>query len=404
MNAQNIDLIYFTLFPWDHPYSSVSLSFTRAFAKEGRRIFYINPPFTLKDLWTRKDTHQVQMRMKEQWTRTTRFEHIPDLPDNVVAVHPPAILPINFLPKGNSYDRLQQWNENVVLKSIQRTIDQYNIKNYIYFNCFNPSVAGVLPRSFQPLLNVYQCIDDMAQEVYTAKHWLPLENQTIQKADLCIVTSKELQRLKRSLNPNTHILHNAVDDSIFEKALTENYARPAEISNVQTPMIGFTGNMDGSRIDYPLLKKIADAHTDKTLVLVGPTNSEDYKAVGLHQTPNVIFTGSKNIRELPKYLQHFDCTIIPFLKNTLTASIYPLKINEYLFAGKPVLSTNFSEDIRGFKEVIYLADDHDAFLQNIDTALAENNQEKQQGRVAVAKQNTWTHRVTQFWEVVNTQL
>jgi glycosyltransferase involved in cell wall biosynthesis len=404
MNNKAIDLIYFTLFPWDHPYSSVSLSFTRAFAKEGRRIFYINPPFTFKDLWTRKETKAVQSRRSDQWKRKTRFESIPNLGENVIAVHPPAILPINFLPKGKTYHQLQQWNEKVVLDSIQQAIQKYNIQDYIYFNCFNPSVAGVLPKPFQARLNIYQCIDDMAQETYTAKHWLPLENQVIRDADICIVTSRELKRLKQQLNPNTHILHNAVDDTIFEKALTEIYARPEEIKDVQTPMIGFTGNMDGSRIDYPLLKKIAETHQDKTLVLVGPTNSEDYKTLGLDQMENVIFTGSKDIRELPKYLQHFDCTIIPFLKNTLTASIYPLKINEYLFAGKPVLSTNFSEDIRSFQEVIYLADSHEEFLQIIDRALAEDNIEKKANRVAVARQNTWTHRVQQFWKVVEPAL
>ncbi|MGO8056082.1 glycosyltransferase, partial [Rhizobium leguminosarum] len=84
---------------------------------------------------------------------------------------------------------------------------------------------------------------------------------------------------------------------------------------------------------------------DKTLVFVGPVQTEEHKAVGLDKLPNVLFVGPKHITQLANYLQYFDCVLIPFRKNTLTKSIYPLKINEYLAAGKAVIATHFSEDI-----------------------------------------------------------
>lgn len=403
-STQQIDLIYFTLFPWDNPYSSVSLSFTREFAKHNR-VFYINPPFTLKDIVKNKGDERIKSRFKDQLLHRMRYESIPNLPDNVIAVHPPSILPINWLPKGNTYNRLHQWDNEVIYKTIEKVIKDYNIQNYIYLNCFNPFVGGTLPRPrFSPLLNIYQCIDDMMQEAYTAKHWAGLEERVIETADIAVVTSRQLHKLKSPLNPNTHILHNAVDDTIFKKALAIKYERPTELQDIQTPIIGFTGNMDGSRIDYPLLKSIAEKHPDKTLVLVGPTNSDDYLKVGLDQQPNIIFTGSKNINDLPQYLQHFDVLIIPFLCNELTASIYPLKINEYLFSGKPVIATNFSEDIRGFQEVIYIANDHAHFHQLVDTAITEHSEDRKVARVEVAKTNTWTHRVKEFWTIVEQHL
>ncbi|MEM9888800.1 MAG: glycosyltransferase [Bacteroidota bacterium] len=402
-DLNKIDIIYFGLFPWDHPYSSVSLSFTRAFAKTNR-VFYVNPPFSAKEMFQQIRTDAVKNRLKDQFLRRTRYESIPGLPANVIATHPPAVLPINFLPKGKLYRNLHHWNNQVVLKSIAKIIADHQIQDYIYLNCFNPFVGGVLPPSFRPLLNIYQCIDDMLQEEYTAKHWAGLEEEVIQEADLVFVTSRKLHAMKLPLNPRTHILHNAVDEDIFQKALEVRYPKPDELAQIETPIIGFTGNMDGSRIDYPLLKAIAEKHQDKTLVLVGPTNSEDYLKLGLDQMPNVIFTGSKDINELPQYLQHFDCCIIPFLKNELTASIYPLKINEYLFSGRPVISTTFSEDIKAFKEVIHLADDHDAFLKQIHHAIQEDNADKIQARVNIARSNTWTHRVEEFWSVVGMYL
>ncbi len=116
--------------------------------------------------------------------------------------------------------------------------------------------------------------------------------------------------------------------------------------------------------------------------------------------PNVVFAGPRKITELPAFLQYFDCVIIPFRKNTLAKSIYPLKINEYLAAGKPVIATHFSEDIYTFRDVAYIADDHETFLQLIDQAIDENNAALQEKRIAVASQNTWAARVDQFWAIL----
>lgn len=396
---KDIDIIYFTLFPWDHPYSSVSLSFTREFAKNNR-VFYINHPFTIKDFISNYQQPKVQERKKDLLRHRMRYEQIPGFPEHVIAVHPPNTLPINWLDNINIYDRLYHFNNQIILKTIKKVIDDYQLDQFLYLNCFNPFYAGVLPKSFGAKLNVYQCIDDMTQEAYTAKHAHRLEEEAIRQADVVLVTSSNLKKLKAPLNAATHIVHNAVDTNIFSKATEINFPKPPEIAHVKNKIIGFTGNLNEYRVDYKLLRKIALHHQDKTLLLVGPLNSNDYKDYGLDQLPNVILTGGKDIRELPQYLQHMDCAIIPFLCNKLTSSVYPLKINEYLAAGKAVVSTNFSEDIRSFKDHILLADDHDHFLKLIDLAVAKNDPTEIQQRIQVAQSNSWKERVKQFWTIL----
>lgn len=361
-------------------------------------------PWSVKDFWTNRNTELAKERRGDLFRNKMRYERIEELPENVIAVHPPLTIPINFLPNSGLYKNLRKYNHRVVVETVRQVIKDYDIKDFIYLNCFNPYCGGTLPKELNPKLNIYQCIDDMTQEAYTARHGARVEDEVIAEADLVFVTSKNLKRLKKPVNPNTHIIHNAADLSIFSEALEKEFIRPKEIQNVKGRMIGFTGNMDPNRVDYPLLKKIAERHPDKTLVLVGPVNSDELKTVGLDKLPNVILTGGKHIRELPKYLQHFDVTIIPFRKNVLTASIYPLKINEYLAAGKAVVSTDFSEDIRGFSDVIYLGRNDDEFLNLIDKAIGENSDERIEKRAIVASQNTWTARVERFWEIVEKQL
>ncbi|MBI5917417.1 MAG: glycosyltransferase [Bacteroidetes bacterium] len=398
----DLDIIYFTLFPWDNAYSSVSLSFTREFAKQNR-VFYINHPYSVKDFLQGWNEPMVKARRKDMLLNRMRYESIPEMPE-VVAVQPPLTLPINWMQPGKSYDRWSAFNNRLIVNTIRQVIEDYDIKNFIYVNCFNPYFAGALPKELGAKLSIYQCIDDMTEEAYTARHGARVEEEAIRNSDIAFVTSRNLLRLKKHLNPNTYVLHNAVDITIFEKALEKPLPRPKELVGVTGKIIGFTGNINEYRLDYPLFKKIAEQHPDKTLVLVGPLNSDTYKEYGLDQMPNVILTGGKNIRELPAFLQHFDVAIIPFVKNKLTASIYPLKINEYLAAGKPVIATNFSEDIRTFAGVVYLPETAGEFVRAIDRAIAENSAELIEQRVLTARQNTWTERVKQFWEVVDEHL
>ncbi len=399
---QNLDIIYFTLFPWDNAYSSVSLSFTREFAKNNR-VFYINHPYSIKDFINGWNQPMVKLRRKDMLLNRMRYETIAELPE-VVAVQPPLTLPINWMKPGAMYDRLYDFNNRIIVNTIRQVVKDYKLKNYIYLNCFNPYYAGFLPKDLKPKLNIYQCIDDMTEEAYTAKHGARVEENVIRQTDVALVTSSNLLRLKKHLNPNTYVLNNAVDTTIFEQALEKPLPRPKELQDITGKIIGFTGNINEYRLNYPLFRRIAESHPDKTLVMVGPLNSETYKEYGLDKLPNVILTGGKHIRELPAFLQHFDVTIIPFLLNKLTASIYPLKINEYLAAGKPVVATNFSEDIRGFANDIYIANHEEEFVQLIHRAIAENSQDLIARRVATAHQNSWKERVRQFWEIVDEHL
>ena len=400
---KNFDIIYFTLFPWDNAYSSVSLSFTREFCKNNR-VFYINPPYTIKDFLSGLHQPSVKKRSLDQLRHQMRYEKIPSFPDNVIAVHPPMTLPINFLANGYLYRTFHQLNNKIILNTIQKVIKDYDLKNFIYLNCFNPYYAGYLPKGMGQQLSIYQCIDDMYGEEYTAKHGARIEKEILKNVDIALVTSRNLWKLKSEFNPNTYILHNAVDSNIFRKAVEQRLPKPKELENIKTKIIGFTGNLNEYRVNYALIKKVAERHKDKTVVLVGPLNSNDYKIHGLDKMPNVILTGGKNINELPYFLQHFDCAIIPFHCNRLTRSVYPLKINEYLAAGRPVITTNFSEDIRSFRNVTYLADNDNMFLGLINRAIDENSEEKITQRIAVSEENTWKVRVQQFWSIVEKHL
>ena len=397
------DIILYTLFPTDNIYSSVSLSMAKEFAKHNR-VFYVNKPYSVKDFVGNLNNKKVRERAPKLLTNQIQYETLAKIPQNFVAATPTLSLPINWLPVGKTYNYLHNYNRSVVLKTVQKFIKDYQIKKYIYLNCYNPYGAAVLPKSYGAALNVYQSIDDISQNDYTVKHGLSLENEAIKQADVTLVTSKELWNLKSKISKDTYILNNAVDNTVFKRTLTETFPKPPELAGRTGKVVGFIGNLDELRVNYPLIKKAALAHPDKTFLFVGPLNNTEYLTLGLPDIPNIIFAGGKNLYELPQYLQAMDCCLIPFLCNTLTKSIYPLKINEYLSGGKPVIATNFSEDIQSFKDQIYLADTEETFVQLIDKALAPQSEQVIKDRIALAESNTWTARINQFWDIMDKHL
>lgn len=398
MDFRNVDIICFTLSRWDAVISSPALSLAKEFAKN-HRVFYVEHPYSLKDYAKEKNTPAVKARETALLKGKNVFSNPPSLPENLTVVTPRLTIPINFLPEGKLYETLSKWNDRVILKVIRKVIREYDIREFIYINFFDPYFVRKLPSDIRPIRTVYQSMDDISQVEYSNRHGTRLEEEIIRNFDYTLCTSRELVRLKSPFSPNVYLHPNAADNQIFQKAAFEPLPKPPELQQINKKIIGFTGSIE-YRSDFELLKKIAAYHSDKILFFVGPLNTNEHIQVGLDKMQNVIFAGARTITQLPAYLQYFDCTIIPFRKTVLTKSIYPLKINEYLAAGKPVVATRFSEDIYSFRNVAYVVDSHEEFLKTIDIAISENSEEKKQERIKVASENTWTARVEQFWKII----
>ncbi len=397
MQRDKIDLIIFSLSRHDSFISSPSFSLAKEFAKHNR-VFYIDHPYSLKDLVGERKTAQLKNRYATLFTGKNRYRKVAGQ-DNLTVVIPGLTLPVNFFPEGGLYNTLSSVNDAILFRTIRRIIRDFGVTNFIYANFFDPYFGIRFPKDIQPLKKIYQSMDDLSQVAYTAKHGIRMEREMMQTYDDTFVTSRELYRIHQPYARKIHYHPNAADLTIFSKALDAALERPEDIRNLDKPLIGYTGNID-ERPDYELLRKIADDNKDKYLVMVGPVNTTEHIQAGLDKLDNVVFTGPKKIEQLPAYLKHFSCTIIPFKRNVLTRSIYPLKINEYLAAGKPVVAMNFSEDIASFSPAAYIANSYDEFLQLLKTAIREDNETRKRERIEKAARNTWQNRVAEFWEAI----
>ncbi len=142
-----MDILFFTLFRTDNPYSSISLSMAKELAKR-HRVFYVNHPYTLKDCWTERRDPMVKKRLPKMLTGRTDYESVETIPQNFLAAQPPATLPIGWLPKGPVFDFFQKINNGIVLRSIRKVLRENDLRDFVFINCYDPYYAGVLPKDF----------------------------------------------------------------------------------------------------------------------------------------------------------------------------------------------------------------------------------------------------------------
>lgn len=398
MKKPEYDIVIVTMSRWDGIYSSAVLSMAKELA-HSHRVFYIDHPFSYKDIaqgWKSKD---VQRRKSVLLGGGDPYYRPADFPENFVAVTPKATLPINWISAGAAYESGSRFNDRVLNRCLKNLIRDHGIQRYIFLNSFDPFFFRKINGKPAPLLRIYQSRDDITQESYIARHGVQLEKEQILSADLALATSRALCKKLTSPEKEVEYLPNGANTRLFGTAMDQKLPRPKDLPEGE--IIGYTGNISRLRIDFELLKAVAESHPLKQLVLIGELKDE---APELQALPNVHFLGPRPLSILPAYLQYVSCAIIPFALNTLTKSIYPLKLNEYLAAGLPVVATPFSEDIRDFSDVALLHESRSEFCSAVSHAIEYDSEMLRQTRSARAAQNSWTGRAARFLEMVDEKL
>jgi len=172
--------------------------------------------------------------------------------------------------------------------------------------------------------------------------------------------------------------------------------------NISYPVIGYTGTLDAARLDENIIAAIAEKYTNANIVLVGP-EYVNFENTSLRKFSNVHFLGRKPVNELPAYVNAFDVCINPQIKNEITKGNYPLKIDEYLAMGKPVVATK-TEAMRMFEPYTYLSDSPSEFVSLIEKALVEDNVLLKNERKAFAGSHTWEKCLEELSRVINKHL
>ncbi|GAA4840598.1 glycosyltransferase [Algivirga pacifica] len=370
---------------WDGAYASTSFTIAKELSKD-RLVFYVDHPFTWKDMLNKSAEAQLERR-RALWNRQTYHEKpFKDLP-NLVIISPKPVPSINFLPPGSVYNQCRAYNNRLVWNYINMTLDRFAVSEFVYLNSFDP-VYSMVDTTKEVLLKIYHSVDYMPGERYIARHGVQAEELFAKQADIVIGTSEPITKRLRKWNRRAMTIENAADFSMFDEFKGE---VPEDMASIPYPRVLYLGNI-GLRMDYTMLEDIVSENEGVNFVFAGPENSREFKGEALKKYKNVYFLGRKDYEKVPAYIKGADLCIIPFIRNEYTRHIYPLKINEYLSMGKPVLVSNFA-DFSSFKDVVYLYESKEEFQEKMQEALTVDGEDKISERKAVAASNTWEKRM-----------
>lgn len=241
-------------------------------------------------------------------------------------------------------------------------------------------IAKVIPDSRL----VYDCMDYHGGFNNTSETVLQLEQELLVNADLTVVTSKWLDSEVSKYAQRRALICNAAEYEHFSVA-PENVYRSSRFKKI----IGYYGAI-AEWFDQDLVEAVARKYSDFEIVLVG---ADSVNARGrLGKISNVTFTGEIAYSQLPEYLYAFDVCLIPFKIIPLTMATNPVKVYEYLSAGKPVVAVDLPE-MAQFSDLVYVAKDKNEFLEHIDAAIcSEEDKDLIERRKSFASKQTWAHR------------
>ncbi|GAA4413089.1 hypothetical protein GCM10023089_30410 [Quisquiliibacterium transsilvanicum] len=254
-------------------------------------------------------------------------------------------------------------------------------------------VAGFFPTA----RTVYDCMDHHAGFANTADAHVELERQSFALSDLTVVTSTMLEGQARPLARRVELIRNAGEYGHFHAAVALRAASDAAAgTSARRPVVGYYGAI-AEWFDLELIDRLAGELPGCDFQLIGDDTAGAGRA--LRHRANVRLLGEKPYAELPRWLAAFDACLIPFRVNALTLATNPVKVYEYLSAGKPVAGTDLPE-LRAMDGLVYRATDHEAFGAALRTALAERNDPGADAlrarRMGFAREQTWQHRAAAF--------
>ncbi len=274
-------------------------------------------------------------------------------------------------------------------QSLQSLFDNFNVENpiaVVQHPYWSPTVMEIRWSRL-----TYDCMDHHAGFCNnTPDNLSKTEKELIVKCDVVVASSvalaDEINKIRSCV-----LIRNGCEYIRFSTV-------PARTDNVR-PVIGYVGAI-AAWFDMSLLLEVAQASPQWDFILVGSAAGADIERA--RGQPNIYFKGELPYSVVPEMVASFDVCLIPFKITPLTLATNPVKIYEYLAAGRPVVATPLPE-LTSLQEVdVFLAQTSEYFQKQIQRALyIAASPERIAVRKAWASENDWMSRANSFIAALN---
>lgn len=181
------------------------------------------------------------------------------------------------------------------------------------------------------------------------------EERVIQAADTLFCTSDFLHdRLSERVDPEKQkqifTIENGVSFSQFAKTQKATQVLPEHFHGT---ILGYIGGIK-PKLDFSLIRDTARRKPDWLFLFVGPDGTgPDSPFKKLREEKNVLWIGSVPPEEVPQYTQLVTIGIMPYKPSVYNQAVFPLKLFEFLAAGKPAVGIHLPSTKKYDQEGIY---------------------------------------------------
>lgn len=388
-----MDIIIISIQPWYYELGSNCKNIALELSKK-HRVLYVNSPVTRRAFFSKNKTKGLSTHCNYIRERKNFVEQVSN---NLWQLYPCDLIEsINWLPATAIFRPINYINNRRFYKNISDGIEKLGFQNPILFNDNDIYNGFYLKKLLSPQLYIYYMRDFLQGYDFCKKHTSVLEPELIAQADISLTNSVYYEEYCKQFNNNTSYIGQGCKLELFQT--DRPYELPQEIQSLSRPVIGYTGALDSTRLDPEIIQLIAEHDKNWQIVLVGPED-EAFSKSSLHTISNIHFIGRKNIEELPAFISSFDVCINPQLINIVTMGNYPLKIDEYLAMGKPVVATK-TKAMELFQDYTYLAEKPADYPALIQKALKESSESHRNRCISFARSHTWENSVELLYESI----
>ncbi|MBO9657707.1 MAG: glycosyltransferase [Chitinophagaceae bacterium] len=388
------DIVVIGLQPWYYPIGSNCKNIATHFAYDNR-VLYVNLPINRKTYLSRGKNEGVAAHSE---IIRKKKDELKQINGSMWELYPLSVVEsINRIPSNKVFSAINYFNNKRFAKDIANAVAKLGFKDIILFNDNDIYNGYHLKEFLRPSLYIYYMRDFLQGYDYWKKHTSIMEPKLIAKSDLVATNSTYYAEYCQNYNPNSLFMGQGCNLELFNPDLVKGV--PQDLNDIKRPIIGYVGAIDSARLDEKIIETIATSHPEWSVVLVGPED-EHFQASSLHKLANVHFLGRRAMTQLPDYIAAFDVCINPQFDNNITIGNYPLKIDEYLAMGKPVVATR-TATMKLFEDHVSLATDPKEYPALIESCLADASPEKNQSRIDFARTHDWGNAMKTLYAAIN---
>ncbi len=375
----SVTVVFVSIEPWDEIWRRNQFVCDGLLRKSSdTKILFVQPPFD--------NSYALRTR------KLNKIRQTPSIVDGGYSGRLKLLTPTKWFPNSLSIGRAL--NEKQLLRQIKWALRDLNwAAKHLWINqheAVNLLGKGIAANT------LYDITDDWTQ---FSGNQSQLELITDQDAILCkfcdyvIVCSQQLfnDKVKVVDLDRLHLIPNGVHVEHYEAVADTSLPVHKIAEHWTKPIFGYTGTIHGDRVDVSLIASVAQTYPAATIAMVGPNLLEQAEQQELDRFSNIVFTGTQPYAVLPDIMRAFDVCMVPHLVTPFTESLNPIKLWEYLAAGKPIVSTNVA-GFRDYPDLVSVADTSDDFVSLLALAPFESPDLPTLRQQAV-RQHTWDQRV-----------